>query len=291
METKNEYKAALTGAVQTFGPALAASFDAVMTTLGVGIPPVIPVLFAAGYGLFGYYLCFQQEKINAFAEWIRTHPDEFAEHIVTQPSFQAGFLIFLKNYLKTRGMEKRRLILHIFNGFATSADMERFELERLLDTVGKLSPEGIEYLRFISNEILPSLRDYAKAQGKKSELPPDVGGKNAAWWEKQILTKNEPLTKRIKQWIHDELDPNSEKVQKQYDYDGTSHEILSKIYAAKEPHDQQLTEMTAEYLSLGIFYTIQGSSGTIGGGNSDEQTFTQFGWKVLDYLEKSEVPS
>lgn len=260
-----------------------------MTILGVGIPPVIPVLFAAAYGLFGYYLCFQQEKINAFAEWIRTHQDEFAEHIVTQPSFQAGFLIFLENYLKTRDMEKRRLILHIFNGFATSADMERFELERLLDTVAKLSPEGIEYLRFISITILPPLREYARSEGIRLQSATEDGGRAAAWWENVTLTKNEPLTKRIKQWIYDEFDPNSKKVQERYAYDGTSHEITSKIYAAKEPHDQQLTEMTAEYLSLGIFYTIQGISGTIGGGSSDEQTFTQFGWKVLDYLEKSAV--
>ena len=289
METNNEHKAAVSGAIQTLGPALATSFNAVVDTLGVGIPQAIPVLFAAAYGLFGYYLCFQQEKINAFAEWIRTHPNEFAEHIVTQPSVQAGFLIFLENYLKTRDAEKRLLILRIFNGFATSADMERFELERLLDTVTKLSPEGVGYLRFISSTILPPLREYARSEGLRLQSTTEQGGQTAEWWERAILTKNEPITKRVKQWIYDEYDPNSKKVQKQYGYDGTSREITAKIYAAEEPHDQRLTEMTAEYLSLGVFYTIQGVSGTIGGGSSDEQTFTQFGWKVLSYLEEGET--
>lgn len=146
METNNEHKAAVSGAIQTLGPALATSFNAVMDILGVGIPQTIPILFAAAYGLFGYYLCFQQEKINAFAEWIRTHPNEFAEHIVTQPSFQEGFISTIETYMRVRSEQKRELIKQVFLGFAESVNKEDFELERFYETIKIISIEQIKAL-------------------------------------------------------------------------------------------------------------------------------------------------
>lgn len=281
---------AIEGAIQTLAPALATSFSKVLEILGVSVHPVIPILFASTYGLFGYYLCYRQEEINAFATWIKEHPEEFAAHSVGQPAFQAGFMVVIEQYLKARDQQKRDLILEIFRGFAKSEDMAKFQLERLLDTATNISPEGIAYLRFISTEILPPLREHAKKEAARVGQADVFGHGSVDWWENQILTKNEPIIKRIKKWIHTEFDPNSPKARIQHGYEEKETNLRREMYDLKEPHERMLTEMSAEFLSLGIFHTIQGTSGTIGGGGSDEQAFTDFGWRVLEHLESGTFP-
>lgn len=253
-----------------------------LSTLGVN--PIWGGMLMASGALFGYYLQIKQDELNDFVQFIMDHPEEFSEIIVRQPAFQQGFFLALEAYLKARDVEKKKAIKMIFLGFATCEDKKRFQLERLLDVVARLSPDAIEYLRFISTVILPPLREYARSEGQRLQAPASEGGQSAEWWEKLILTKNEPITKHIKKWIYDEYDPNSKKVLEQYGTDGTSREINATIYAAKEPHDKRLIEMTAEFLSLGIFHTIPGVS-LMGGSTPDEQTFTAFGWEIFEYIE------
>ncbi len=253
----------------------------------LGGNPIWSCLLTAASGILGAYLQYNQSKLNNFVRFIKEHPNEFSELILKQPAFQEGFFISLEAYLKSRDEEKMNIIKKIFLGFATSEDKKNYELERLFSVVSRLSPEGIEYLHFISTTILPPLEEFARSEGKRLERPAIDGGNDAAWWENRILKKNEPITKWIKRWIHDEFDPNSQKVVERHGWDEKDHQKLSEIYSIKEPYDQRLAEMTAEFLSLGIFHTIQGVSGTIGGGSPDEQTFTDFGWKVLSFFEET----
>jgi hypothetical protein len=107
-------------------------------------------------GFFGVFFSLQQEKINEFVQFIRDNPEAFTKKILATKEFQEGFLITFEQYLKQRGEKKRKIIQRIFLGFTITKDKENFELERMYTALNSLSLEGIQYLKFIKEEIFPA---------------------------------------------------------------------------------------------------------------------------------------
>lgn len=113
----------------------------------LGTSPVWTGMLVASSALYGYYLQFQQDKLNKFIQFIVDHPNEFAESIIQQPSFQEGFFLTLETYLRVRSDKKRRLIQKVFLGFAEEEYKEDFDLERLYETIKLITTSQIECLR------------------------------------------------------------------------------------------------------------------------------------------------
>ena len=103
-------------------------------------------------GLFGYYMALKQEEVNSFVQDLMEHPETYRKEIIESKEFRDGFVIIFESYLKARTEEKKQFIKNILLGFAKSNDKKKFELERLQDTILKISSESIEVLLFIKKE-------------------------------------------------------------------------------------------------------------------------------------------
>lgn len=271
---QDDTKSAVEGAVQNLTPALATSLTTVLSIFYDSTNPIWSILFSSAYGLFGYYLFYQQEKINRFATWIKDHPDEFVDSMVEQPAFQEGFFPTLDAYLRVRSEDKRKLVQQVFLGFAQNEDKVTFELERLFSAIETISLNGLIYLRFLNETIIPDWEIFLNAETKR------IG------WTRELTEKVNPLSKHIYKWIDQNFDPNTPSVKKRWGYDGSNLDILEKIYAEKQPHTDRLDQVIPEYLSLGIFRTILDGGGSVGSSASNAYTFTDFGWEFLSYLRK-----
>lgn len=249
--------------------------------------PISTVLSAglmAATALYGTYLQVQQDKLNSFVQWILENPETFIIELFEQEAFQEGFFITLEQYLKSRNDDKRELIKQIFLDFASKEKKEEFELERLLETITNLSPKAIQYIRFLITDVLPLLYKISEDKAKTSARPRNEGGQTEAWWYRQNLIKNEPISQYIEKWIDQNFDPNTPSVAARHGYDQKDHLVLGKIYDEKLPHTELLREMAAEFTSLGIFYNIPGIA-VVGGSTPEAHTFTEYGWQIIKYFE------
>lgn len=147
---------AVEGAVQNLTPVLATSLTTVLSIFGGSVNPALSILFASAYGFFGYYLSYQQERLNDFADWIKNHPNEFSEQLIQLPAFQQGFFPSLEAYLQVRTKQKIRLVQQIFLGFIRSNNKEEFELERFY-----------EIIKLISSQQIVSLHNFHKNKNIK----------------------------------------------------------------------------------------------------------------------------
>ena len=268
--------AAYQGAFQHLAPPLMVAAQQALATFGVHIGPW-SIALASAYGLYGFYLLYKQEELNGLLRWIRDRPDDFAEHVVDQKAFKDGFLVVLEHYLKVRSEEKRDLIRSIFLDFAREEDKESYDLERLSRTVESLSSDGLQYLRFLSKEIVPDWDRHIADKMKRFD------------WQRELTEQGEPLSKFINAWIDKHYDPNSELVKRKWNYiDGSdeNNELLEKIYAEKAVWSNGYNEAMAEFVSLGIFRSITESGGGVGGGSArTHYTFTKFGRRLFTVLE------
>src|SRR3989339_384601 len=100
-------------------------------------------------GLYGVYLALKQDELNELIVFIQKHPEEFREEIVKSEEFRKGFIQFFDTYVKERLKNKRKISRSILLDFAISEHKESYELERLQDTLLRISPEAIGVLVFI----------------------------------------------------------------------------------------------------------------------------------------------
>jgi hypothetical protein len=117
--------------------------------------PGVAQAWALGKALYGNALERRQERALEWVEAIQNDQSTFNETIVGSEEFQDGFIAGLEDYIKLRSYIKRRIALKVFKEFAGSNDKVEFPLERLNDTLKKISPASLRALAFIKNDILP----------------------------------------------------------------------------------------------------------------------------------------
>lgn len=151
-QNKTSNKEAITGAIQTLAPPLAASLASALEVFGIHVAPALVALLSSAYGLFGYFLYYQQDRLNNFVRWMKDNPDAFTEEMIGKQAFQQGFLATLEAYLRVRTEEKMRFVQRVFLGFVKNEDMERFELERFYEIIKIISADQIDALHIFDIE-------------------------------------------------------------------------------------------------------------------------------------------
>lgn len=231
-------------------------------------------------GLFGYYMALKQEEVNSFVQDLMKHPEVYRKEIIESKEFRDGFIIVFENYLKARTEEKKQFIKNILLGFAKSNNKKKFELERLQDTILKISSESIEVLLFIKKEILPIIKENVDKEmaNYKNTIPEDNERLSDITWQRQSVSKI------IMEWIYERYNSNSPQVKKQYNI-GSEHnpELSVKIASIEHKVTKEKTECWPELLGLGIF-RLTVSGGVIGSGAGSEYHLTNFGLKFIEYL-------
>ncbi|MEN9647259.1 MAG: hypothetical protein RLY57_63 [Candidatus Parcubacteria bacterium] len=244
------------------------AIDAIATNIDNSMyqgQPVMTSAISLAKGLYGAALEMRKDRVKEFINLIQENPNIFIKEVVGQKGFTDAFVITLEKYIRERNSEKRTIIKKVFIGFASSKDMDSFQLERLENTITNISLATIRFLGFINDKIQPIVND--------------------------LINKNknyEPLSKHIERWLHEEYDPNSKKVQTRHNYDSkrdTGTDKLDKIYKIKKEIEVGINDAVAELIGLGIFRPIVEGGGTLGGGGSTlEYSFTSFGDQFMSYL-------
>lgn len=117
--------------------------------------------------LFGAGLKLRQQRALEWVEMVRDNPDIFVKVILEQEEFQDGFVLSLEKYILERNKSKREYIKNIFIGFTQSDQKQKFELERLLNTISIISVDAIELLVYIDKNIIPEMnREYNLHDGQ-----------------------------------------------------------------------------------------------------------------------------
>jgi len=114
--------------------------DAIASKLGLDIP------WKLSKALFGAGMKLREKKAVEWVEMVRDNPSIFTKQVLSDESFQDGFVVALQRYLVERDEEKRRIFRNIFLGFAKADDKTKFPLEKFTHTLSQLSETDIEVL-------------------------------------------------------------------------------------------------------------------------------------------------
>jgi hypothetical protein len=269
-------KSAINIAIPGMMPFIQRVIDPFLTT-----NPYWGLAIYAVIGLYGVYLALRQDELNELIIFIQKHPEEFREEIVKSEEFRKGFIQFFDTYVKERLDNKRKILREILLSFAKVENKEEYELERLQDTVLRISPEAIELLAFIKKEILPKLRKNVESEILVMKyLPEDRERLLDTIWARQSVSE------AIMNWIGENYNPNSQKVKKQYNIGSEHNETLSvRIWGIEHKVTKEKTEAWPELLGLGIF-RITVTGGTIGSGSGSSYHLTDFGFRFMDYISE-----
>jgi len=232
-------------------------------------------------GLYGVYLALKQDELNELLVFIQKHPEEFREEIVKSEEFRKGFIQFFDTYVKERLERKRKISQVILLDFATSENKDAYELERLQDTLLKISPEALELLAFIKKEILPRLEENVNTEMSVMKYLPEDKDRLL-----DTIRSRQSVSEVIMKWIYEEYNINSPKVKKQYNIGSEHNENLSvKLAGIEHKITKEKTECWTELLGLGIF-RIAVTGGTLGSGSGSSYHLTDFGLKFIDYISE-----
>ncbi len=237
--------------------------------------------------LLGAGLRLRTARALEWVEMVRDNPHVFGEKLLEDESFQDAFVLGLENYIKLRHEEKRAIARTIFLGLASSNDRDRFALERLHQALGSISVEAIEYLVFLDETIIPRMRADIEAEAARITQNQQKGDEECQWWIK-AKWQSETVWDYFEKWLHEEYDPNSDKVKEKYHYnkETSAYDVdVQDIFDIETKLRVKGREMMAEYVSLGLFRVdVKISGGLGGGGGSVQFTITDFGWQFLEYV-------
>lgn len=230
----------------------------------------------------------RHKKALEFVEIIRDNPEIMTQQILISDTFQEGFAVAIDKYIRERNTEKREALRKVFLSFASSGDMERFELERFYGIISLMSIESLKYLSFLTGIIIPRMRISIEAEALRLSSPP-TQSQSKDWWIEH-LKDTETLSKHIDKWIQENYGPQTEEVQKRYNYipeTDNENKVLQEIFDALEVHKKKEKQVMAEFVSLGICAVVVEGGGGIGsGGGHAEHLLTDFGWEILEIFEK-----
>jgi len=122
--------------------------------------PGLNVAWGLSKALYGAGLKLRQQRALEWVEMVRDNPTIFTKQILEQSEFQDGFVFVLEKYVRERNEQKREIIKKIFLGYTNSTKREKFELERLINTLSLISYDGLVLLGLL--EKLSSKANYGK---------------------------------------------------------------------------------------------------------------------------------
>lgn len=115
--------------------------DAIVSKLGLDIP------WKLSKALYGAGIKLRQKRALEWVEMVRDNPSIFTKAILSDESFQDGFVVALEKYLVERNEEKRKIFKNIFLDFAKAENKTKFPLEKFAHTLTQLSEVDIEVLK------------------------------------------------------------------------------------------------------------------------------------------------
>lgn len=259
---------------------LAVYLPALFTFLSVN--PAWVLAFTGAASLYAVYMAYNQDDINHLIKFINEHPEEFSKKIIQTKEFEKGFVIFIEKYLKERIETKKEILKKILLGYAHSENKPKYELERLNDSVSRISLPTLEFLEFFLREIMPKINE--KVLEEATRMVATHPDRSLEWWVELLITQKTILVDFINKWTHDNYSPSIEKVKKEYGISNNEgwiphleHRAQTRERSVQAEHNAAMTEL----VTLGIFdIKIEASYNA----SSKEYSITRFGLKFLKYI-------
>ncbi len=234
-------------------------------------------------GLYGYYMALKQEEVNDYVTFIKDHPEDFTEEIVATKAFRDGFVMAFQDYLKLRTEAKKKIAKEIFLGFTKSSAKEEFDLERLDDALLRISPHALTVLHFLKTTILPLKEKIIREELKGKNIA--NSDKSEEWWF-NLDWEREPLSRFIQQWLHDNYDPNSEKVKNQYNVTKEwDKKVMGEVYDISKEKSRDIYIAIDELVHLGILKLQVSSGGGLSMAGGATYDFSKLGYEFIKYLD------
>jgi len=206
--------------------------------------------------------------------------DKITQDVINSPEFQQALGSTLENLVYAREKERRDIIKRAFTGAYISQDeYAKNNLERLQETAQALSLPALQHLAFIKRDILPIREMELKSKAQKSQMPgyTDIG-------YREYLKRTSAISNYYNTW-HDE---QKKEAQKEYNRNPTQEnkDRYDLSGAEEQKRRMRFAEYWSEYVSRGVFRQGNDPSiGTIGGGSGTVQYLTEFGERLLQYVD------
>lgn len=248
------------------------------------VTPGLGLAYGLAKALMGNAMEMRQYRVIEFMETIIDDPDTFTKNVLESQEFQDGFVNTLQQYLTMRTEQKRKLVQNAFKDFARSIDKPNFQIERFTDTVQKISPSSVATLGFIKTNILP----FRELQVRKTMAIQNLGTEKPYEWWFQLNLDQEPISKSLSEWIHEEYSASGEKAKQKYGKGPDRKIDDKKQMELAELEKEQLGKYSAplhELVYLGICATSTDSRVVWGGNGGTTWTLTDFGYEFIEYIE------
>lgn len=245
------------------------------------IVPVVGIALYTARSFYGYAMVRKQNELNEYVEHIRDHPEIFTKNLTSSEAFQDGVVGHLEAYLKLRSEEKRFVARQILNDFALSDDKIDYPLERLQDTVSKISRQALGVLGFLQHTIQP--RRLARIEAMTNGINLSTSDRDRDWWREEYQAR-EPISTDIELWIKENFSPNSEKVMNRLNNgQALNHYQLDEAFAMEKREREKIGVPVSELVQLGIMSV--GAGPATWGGSEPQTRFTDFGLRFIKFIE------
>ncbi len=263
---------------------------------GILAPMLIPlvtanpawiVVFSVFFSVYAGLATYKQQRLNEVAKFIQDHPEQFRTEIIQSEEFKDGFVVFLADYLRSRIERKRQILKSIFMEFTLSEDKEAFELERMNSCLERMSLQSMEFLAFLSKEIIPQLHE--KILGQNEDAEHDYTDRSAEWWVNMSLMQ-ESIWQPTHEWLNKRYDPQLPSVKSEYKVPPAEEWPKDKLERATTRDKEERTkvnESILELVTLGIFDKRVSGGGTWGGGAGSDYVLTLFGIRFLKFVNEA----
>ncbi len=206
--------------------------------------------------------------------------DQITQDVIKSSEFQQALGSTLENLIYAKERERQEIIKKAFTGaYISQDDYAKNYLERLQETAQSMSLPALQHLSFIKREIFP-IRDMNLKN--KPQASQKIGYTDTEY--REFLKRTTPISNDYNAW-HD-----AQKQEATKDFNRNPTDENRRTYdlssATEEKRRLQYSEYWSEYNSRGIFK--QGNDpaiGTWGGGSGTVQYLTEFGERLLEYVE------
>lgn len=206
--------------------------------------------------------------------------DKLTQDVIKSPEFQQALGSTLQNLVYSREKERQDMIKRAFTGaFISEDEYAKNHLERIQQIAQSMSLPALQHLSFIRSEIFPIRDMNLKAHPHKSPLPGFTDLEYA-----EHLKRTSPISKSYDGWHQEQ----KQQATKEFNRNPTDENRRSFDLqgASEQKRRLRFSEFWAEYNSYGILR--QGNDpaiGTVGGGSGTVQYLTEFGERLLEYVE------
>ncbi|KKR23836.1 MAG: hypothetical protein UT53_C0006G0006 [Candidatus Yanofskybacteria bacterium GW2011_GWD2_39_48] len=274
---------------------LKAYFDAVVPPLSYALQPLFDVypywglVFYNAVGFIGLQMSLNIKDVEDIVSFIKNNGRILSENVVNSENFKRAFLSYLETYLKLRIAEKKKILNEILLGYAKSKSSSGYCLEHFEDCLLKITPSCLNYLVFIKKEILPYKDAYLKKELSEGNQQ-YTKIHNYDWWYDENW-RREQLWRFLQSWYHENYNPNSEKVKKQYGVaDQWDKGLIEEVFEKEKLFDRERAVNIEELILLGILKLGIASGGGFGMAGGATYDFSDFGYKFLVFIDNSGLP-